>query len=305
MKNTARFLCSLFLYLLAISCFGPSAQSFAADSNWLYPSYNSIDQYYGPKGYEMRQMSPQELRGYLNKLLNMPHLRSPSKSDELVENCHNKTDGNCFPVRSLSYTEVREYLFGHVYLEKDKDGRFYVAPIYCNQKIKEGVGPYTIPSIALSGLNTEHVFPKAHFKRSRNGNRYGEMKTDIHHLAPALMKVNSFRGSFHFGYPNSNLSSVDGCSESVRGKGAARGGSQTVFLPRPEVRGDIARMIFYFAVRFDVAIQNVEEGMLRSWHEADPVTDKEKRTNNLKYAVQGNRNPFVDYPDLVKSVSDF
>jgi hypothetical protein len=251
-------------------------------------------------------MSPDSLRHYLNSILNRAHVRTPGYPDIIVDKCDTKQSStNCFPVRSLSYSEVRQFLFGHVYLERDLDGQFFVAPIYCNQKVKHGVGPNRIPSVGTTGLNTEHVYPKAHFKRSRNGGRYSEMKTDIHHLAPSLMKVNSFRGSFHFGYPNSDVSNVDGCPESVRGKGAARGGSQTVFLPKADVRGDVARMIFYFSIRFDVAIQNVEEGLLRSWHHSDPVTKTEQHRNNLRYSVQGNRNPLVDFPHLVDLISDF
>ena len=71
------------------------------------------------------------------------------------------------------------------------------------------------------------------------------------------------------------------------------------------MRGDVARMVMYFSVRFNVAIQNVEEGMLRSWHESDPVDSKEYERNRLRYSVQGNRNPFVDFPSLARSISDF
>lgn len=270
----------------------------------LYPDYSHASLYYGDQLPNFSKMDPQSLRDHLFNILNKPHIRSSKSPDVIVDTC-GENNTNCYKVRSLSYTEARKMLFGHVYLERDLDGHFYVTPIYCDQKISEGVGPGRLPSTATSGLNTEHVFPKAHFKRSRSGGRYGEMKTDIHHLAPSLMKVNSFRGSFHFGYPNSRVDSVDGCPESIRGVGAARGGSQIVFLPRPEVRGDVARMIMYFSVRYDVAIQNVEEGMLRSWHEADPVDPHEVKLNTLKYEVQGNRNPFIDYPQLVNMISDF
>lgn len=272
----------------------------------LYPAYNDVTNYYGEEFDLIDAMKPDEFRSYLNRVLNSAHIRTPNKADKIVSNCKGENKSNkCFPVKYLSYSEVRKQLFGRVYLETYDDGQFFVNPIYCDKKVTNGVGPGKIPSMGVSGLNTEHVFPKAHFKRSRSGSRYGEMKTDIHHLAPSVANVNSFRGSFHFGYPNSGIKSVDGCEESVRGKGAARGGSQIVFLPRKEVRGDVARMVMYFSIRFDVAIQNVEEGMLRQWHESDPVDEKEFERNSLRYSVQGNRNPFIDFPDLVQYIQDF
>jgi deoxyribonuclease I len=286
-----------------------SSVSLANQSNYqkFYPDYKDVSNYYGEDFSLIDAMSPGEVRKYINRLLNSAHIREDYKADKIVLTCKGNTSDakKCYPVKHLSYSEVRKQLFGRVHLEKDRDGQFFVNPIYCDKKVTAGVGPGLLPSMGTSGLNTEHVFPKAHFKRSRNGQRYGEMKTDIHHLAPSIANVNSFRGSFHFGYPNSSIKSVDGCGESVRGTGAARRGSQIVFLPRAEVRGDVARMVMYFSIRFDVAIQNVEEGMLRQWHESDPVDEKEYERNNRRYSVQGNRNPFIDFPGLVQYIQDF
>lgn len=292
--------CTIFLIFLGAIISEANAEA----AQRLYPHYEDPSFYYGEDFARLGNMQPSQLRKTLFRILNNPHTRDQGKPDKIVEKCKS-SDKACFPVRSLSYKDVRRYLFGHVYLERDADGGLFIAPIYCDKKITNGISEYSIPSVSETGLNTEHVFPKAHFRRSRSSSRYGEMKTDIHHLAPSMMKVNSFRGSFHFGYPNTSFESVSGCPESVRGIGAARDGGQVVFLPRSKVRGDVARMVMYFSVRFNVAIQNVEEGMLRSWHESDPVDNKEYERNRLRYSVQGNRNPFVDFPSLARSISDF
>jgi len=42
--------------------------------------------------------------------------------------------------------------------------------------------------------------------------------------------------------------------------------------------------------------------MLIRWHNEDPVSEKEIARNNAVYALQNNRNPFIDYPELVGKI---
>ncbi|HZJ89344.1 MAG TPA: endonuclease [Bacilli bacterium] len=78
-------------------------------------------------------------------------------------------------------------------------------------------------------------------------------------------------------------------------------------------RGDVARIYFYMAVRYDhlSLIENIESGgnsimgrlsALLRWHIEDPVDDFEIARNNKIYGYQGNRNPFIDYPELVTEI---
>ena len=46
-------------------------------------------------------------------------------------------------------------------------------------------------------------------------------------------------------------------------------------------------------------ISAMEEAHLRNWHESDPVDDHKINRNNIIEEVQGNRNPFIDMPELV------
>ena len=84
-------------------------------------------------------------------------------------------------------------------------------------------------------------------------------------------------------------------------------------------KGDIARSYFYLSVAYmdewtccDEAatdkwnIKPWAESELREWHELDPVDDSEiARNEDIFTEWQHNRNPFIDYPDLVYQIADF
>jgi len=99
--------------------------------------------------------------------------------------------------------------------------------------------------------------------------------------------------------------------------------SGTVFEPIDEYKGDLARIYFYMAARYYDKIaswqnngtaDNVLAGnsypvydewhldLLLKWHSEDPVSQKEIDRNDACYDYQGNRNPFVDYPEFVCAV---
>ena len=89
-----------------------------------------------------------------------------------------------------------------------------------------------------------------------------------------------------------------------------------IFEPRDEDKGDVARIIFYMDVRYEgdsgeldlEMTENYQYGnsprhavrsTLLVWHNQDPVDDFERNRNNVIYDYQGNRNPFIDHPELV------
>ena len=92
----------------------------------------------------------------------------------------------------------------------------------------------------------------------------------------------------------------------------------TVFEPNAAFKGDIARMYFYFATRYENTVAGYSfdmfngtsnqvfttafRDMLLSWHAADPVSAREIARNNAIYARQGNRNPFIDNPNYVSMI---
>jgi deoxyribonuclease-1 len=78
-----------------------------------------------------------------------------------------------------------------------------------------------------------------------------------------------------------------------------------IFMPPVGHRGNVARSLFYFSVRYDIAINKNEEQILRQWHKMDPIDANEKARHEIVAKYQKVRNPFVDYPQLVEKVADF
>ena len=160
------------------------------------------------------------------------------------------------------------------------------------------------------GFNTEHSWPQSHFDQAE------PMKSDLHHVFPTDVQSNSVRSSYDFGWTD-NPDAAGSFADDNAGEGADR-----IYQVRPARRGDIARAHFYMAVRYRTAeiegkpfdddkkldngvINDFEEQVLRAWHEADPVDEQERNRNNRIEAYQGNRNPFIDQPNLVDRISDF
>jgi len=163
-----------------------------------------------------------------------------------------------------------------------------------------------------SGYSREHVWAKS---RGNFGTEEGP-GTDVHHLRPADISVNSARNNRWF----------DNCTEPYFDGGVATGsytsGTNWVWKPREEVKGDVARMIFYMATRYegengepDLAVINyfpsdkntkkpvhAKLSALLQWHQEDPVDDKERNRNDVIYTYQQNRNPFIDHPEWVAEI---
>ncbi|WP_434930614.1 endonuclease [Shewanella sp. HL-SH5] len=155
-------------------------------------------------------------------------------------------------------------------------------------------------SNSLDAWNREHVWAKSHGFPSSGQHAY----TDLHHLRPADVTVNSSRGNKDFALGGSPL------TEAPDNKTDADS-----FEPANMVKGDVARMVFYMDVRYEGGDNSgtpnltVAKGVtgtgeallgdlctLLSWHIQDPVSDWERRRNNRVYEWQLNRNPFIDNP---------
>lgn len=166
--------------------------------------------------------------------------------------------------------------------------------------------------------NREHSFPRSWF-----GGAVEPMNSDVHHIFASDGFVNSKRSSFPYGEVGTAIFTSQNGSK----LGSARSGlgySGTVFEPIDEFKGDLARAYFYMATRYETSIGNWENNtssvdavlngsanqvfepwllaMLKQWHNQDPVSDKERNRNQAAHSYQGNRNPFVDYPEFVTAI---
>jgi endonuclease I len=78
-----------------------------------------------------------------------------------------------------------------------------------------------------------------------------------------------------------------------------------MFEPPETHKGNVARSLFYFSIRYGLRISPEEEAYLKMWNKQDPVDQEEMIRNNEIYKTQGSRNPFVDHPELADRIQDF
>jgi endonuclease I len=161
--------------------------------------------------------------------------------------------------------------------------------------------------------NREHSFPKSWF-----GGNIMPMYTDLNHLYPTDGYVNNRRSNYPFGENNGEIYQSEG-GFSKLGLCTVQGYDGKVFEPADEYKGDFARTYFYMVTCYEEKLpdwyaytdaQPTLDGstypglaswqleMLMRWATADPVSEKETNRNEAVWAIQKNRNPFIDYPGL-------
>lgn len=175
---------------------------------------------------------------------------------------------------------------------------------------------------ATKGMNIEHSVPKSWW-----GDAYDETATpltrfkydgsyDLHHLTPSDADANMAKSNYPLGVVDSP--SFDNGVTKV-GTGQANGRATNLFEPADEYKGDFARMYLYFVTCYQdyswkssalsmfaqnsyPTLNTYGQSLLLKWHRQDPVSQKEIDRNNAVYSFQGNRNPFIDYPNMVEYI---
>ncbi|NOT78554.1 MAG: nuclease [Bacteriovoracaceae bacterium] len=194
---------------------------------------------------------------------------------------------------SLSYEEARRIMFGNLFLETRGTNQYVVKDVYCNNQIdqKAGAGPNNIPNPQL--INCEHTWPQSKFSKDFPSNN---QKTDLHHLFPTDMKANSTRGNNPFAEVNGQATNSN-CTDSKIGNSLDN--NVRSFEPPIEHRGNVARAMYYFSTRYKMSIDYSQAKYLKKWNAEDPVDSEELNRNEKIMNIQGNRNPFVDHPELI------
>jgi len=211
-------------------------------------------------------------------------------------------------------THTHEYSYSNLetqmkITDEDPDNSNNVIEIYTG---------WSVPKSSYGGTTTswnkEHTWSKSH-------GDFGDVApagTDLHHLRPCDATVNSFKSNRDFdegttaytdASPPSGYTGNTGCYYTTANE----------FEPRDEDKGDVARMIFYMATRYegtdtsydlelvdyvysDAGTNQPYYGKLSTllaWHEQDPPDAWEALRNNRIQNLQGNRNPFIDHPEYV------
>ncbi len=242
-----------------------------------------------------------KLKNELFRILTSGHIENSNDFDELVSECEKKT--NCYQHSAVSYDRAREYLLGELDLIQ-KGNEYFLRDAYC-QKIfskedfrkNQGPGPGKIPDHRVFSI--EHTWPQSRFS-DRFPNHF--QKSDMHILFGVSQSANNSRGNIEFADVQIDQNAI---CKPVR-RGWVRGNSGEVYFEPPDDhKGNVARALFYFSVRYKLSISEIEEESLRRWHRLDPVDQDEIQRHEGIFTVQKVRNPFIDHPELVELISDF
>jgi hypothetical protein len=143
------------------------------------------------------------------------------------------------------------------------------------------------------GYNTEHTIPQSLFSSAF------PMQTDLNHLFITRATANSQRANYPFGVANDTLWTQGGSILGIN-----------VFEPRDKHKGTVARSMMYFVTRYQdyndgggSPFYAQQDSILRVWHKQFPPTAVERKRNQDIFAVQKNRNPFIDYPQFTERIS--
>ncbi len=231
------------------------------------------------------------LKAEIFTLLSESHTRL-SNGNDLI-GCFNN-QGKCFQHKAVGYGPARHYLYSQLHVTNNDSRGPILKDVYCHREI----------SALIVGdpkdINCEHTWPQSKFTRAFENEL---QKSDMHHLFPTDSRANSTRGNFDFAEVSSNKNLVN-CTASKSGASVTSGGNN-YFEPPMEHKGNVARALFYFAVRYKMTMNPAQEAFLRKWNDQDPVDDAEMERNNQIEKLQGDRNPFIDFPNLVDDIRKF
>ena len=190
-----------------------------------------------------------------------------------------------------------------------------------------------------TSMTREHVWPCAKSSGLWVHSNYSDIKyyvdhsqyvgggSDLYHIRPSTSSVNTARGDSRF----VEFTDEEKKSGNLISKGDGgpynllcdKDSFSTLSEPADQFKGDIARILVYVYIHYaklgnynwddycgslklsDVMCragtnESVVYETLVRWNELDPVSETEKLRNNTVQAIQGNRNPFVDYPHLMR-----
>lgn len=191
---------------------------------------------------------------------------------------------------------------GFYQTDRDEDG-------YCIDRYSPEMRQFTSTTGAISGMNIEHSFAKSWW-----GGSQVQAYKDLFNLMPSDQKANSSKSNFAMG----EVTNATYTNGSIKvGKGTKI--SNSIWEPEDKWKGDFARTYMYMVTCYsdltwtsnglDQLNNNqwptfnawTMEMVLR-WSREDPVDDIERARNEAVYEIQGNRNPFVDFPNLCEYV---
>jgi endonuclease G len=196
--------------------------------------------------------------------------------------------------RLMSIYSTREFEPEEV-IREDFEIERYQLELAARLTADPALQPETVAAMleAASPFNCEHVVPQSWFAKQE------PMRGDLHHLFTCEWGCNSFRGNTpYFDFPDFEEKDRDQCGRRVADRFEPSAG-----------KGAVARATLYFLTRYPDQIGDMERELqlerlstMIGWHRAFPVTEYERHRNAAIAVAQGNRNPFIDRPELVDQV---
>jgi len=192
----------------------------------------------------------------------------------------------------LSYNSARDAMYGYI---DNNNGT--VECIYTEFAVDNVPSNNPRPYVYENGIDCEHLWPQSMYEGSQ------PMKSDIHHLRPSKSNVNSSRGNKPYNESQDNQTQTwywleyqlndppnqnrDKYSESASG----------IFEPREDVKGDVARAMFYFYTMYkdeaDDEFFGLQKEILYDWHQIDGITNNEIDRTWYIAEYQNYPNPFI------------
>ena len=215
------------------------------------------------------------------------------------------------------------------YYDYDASNTTYLLDIYSNNPTGTTAYHYTKENLISSagaeglGYNREHMMPQSSF------NSNYPMYSDLFFVIPTDARINQLRSNYPYGIAGTtNYYTFTNGSKISKNGTPNSGYTGRVYEPHPEFKGDIARSLLYYVVRYEGKLNSfnfyngsspandtspldgTEEkayedwflALLLQWHNNDPVSQKEIDRNNIVYGIQKNRNPFIDHPEWVNAI---
>ena len=254
-------------------------------------------------------------------------------------------DHTTYGTYNSSTNKITGYQYGSNSQTKNNP---YLHALYVNRDADNQVRAYGDHTQVGWGINREHVWAKSHGMGSDDDSYdSGGARGDPMHLLAGNGYVNGFdyHGNLFFGFVNKNSSYSDAGSTYNYLSGNLKGysatfGSGSVFEPQDSDKGDIARICFYMAARYNYLSGSDSDGIdannpwltlydgtsdpngtstydstsskqgymgvlrdLLAWNRLDPPDEWEIHRNNLLFKnYTNNRNPFIDFPEWAEYI---
>ncbi|MDR3272667.1 MAG: endonuclease [Flavobacteriaceae bacterium] len=254
--------------------------------------------------------------GYYDETENLTGYALKSKLHEIISSNNFNWNYGDLP-DFYNQTDIDKYY--------DKDGT--LLDIYSENPYGPDAYEYTTDNLIGSasaegqGWNREHMMPQSTFYSNY------PMYSDLFYVIPTDARINQLRSNYPYGISSTSTVYYNFTNGSKIGQNATPNAPYTgrVYEPIDEFKGDIARSLLYFSVRYEGKLgtfkydtdtnvtkdrnplNGTEEkafddwfiDMLRQWNVSDPVSQREIDRNNEVYAIQKNRNPFIDHPEWI------